>query len=210
MKKIYTVALFCLLLIVSSCKSNTENNASKETETNNVVEATSVEEATNVDDQMVISTPTGEKIGGFTLDPLTIYAGGNKYTSKNKPDKHKFYTNGSMVYEVKFKSEGFKLRDKNSELLWKIKIYPDKIKISDNEENENAFEIRRYDDKIKIKRNEEELYAIQLGSSSVTVNDEILYQLSSNQDNYVYAILAIKEIPEDQKMFILAELSTQL
>ncbi|WP_271769560.1 hypothetical protein [Aquimarina algiphila] len=204
MKKIYTVALLCLFLIASSCKTNTENNASKETEANHVVETT------NVDAQMVISTATGEKIGGFTLDPLTIYAGGNKHTSKNKPDKHKFYTNGSMVYEVKFKSEGFKLRDKNSELLWKIKIYPDKIKISNNEENENAFEIKRYEDKIKIKRNEEELYAIQLGSSSVIINDEALYQLSSDQDSYAYAILAIKEIPEDQKIFILAELLSQL
>ncbi|WP_103863409.1 hypothetical protein [Aquimarina sp. I32.4] len=205
MKNSYIIALVSLLLIISSCKTNTENNSSKETVITEEVETTTID-----DSQIEISTPAGDKIGGFALNPLKINVGGNTYTSKTKPGKHKFYTNGTMVYEIKLKGEGFKLRDENSNLLWKIKVYPDKIKISDNEENQNAFEIKNKEGKIKIKKNEEELYRVQFNASFVVANDTAIYQLSSDQDYYGYAILAIKEIPEEQRMFILAGLIEQL
>ncbi|TPN85980.1 hypothetical protein [Aquimarina algicola] len=211
MKNIYTVFLFCVLILANSCKTKTENNSSTDATT---VKETSVEETsvegTTIDAQTIISSPSGEQIGGFTLEPLTVYAAGSKYMSKSKPDKHKFYTNGSMVYEVKLKAGDFKLRDSKSNLLWKIKVYPDKVKVSNNEENENAFEIKKYEDKIKIKQDENTVYEVQLGDSSIAVNDEVLYQFSSDESSYAYAVLAINEIPEDQRIFILAELLKQL
>jgi len=205
MKIINTITLCCLLLMAIGCKNTADNSQSKEvqsTETNSSLET--------IDTDVVISKITGEKIGGFSLNPLVLFANGVKYTSKNKSDKHKFYDNGSMVYEVKLKSGGFKLRDKDSELLWKIKIYPDKIKISDNEENENPFEIKKYEDKIKIKKKDETLYEVKFDASSLIVNDIPMYNVSYSNKSYAYAILAIAEIPEDHRLFILAELLTQL
>lgn len=203
--KTYNIFLLSLLLLVVGCK--TENKSSSNGA--GTAKSTSVNISTdNLD--VTITTADGTLLGGFDLSPIKIVSNNTNYTFKSKPDKHKFYANGKMKYEVKFKEESLKLRDENSDLLWKVKIYPDKIKISDNEENENAFEVSSYDDKIKVKRNDEELYKVHLKGSVVTVNDKKAYKLSSDQESYVYAILAIAEIPNEHKLFIIAELLNKI
>ena len=214
MRKFTILTLIYILLLLASCKTNPDKASVNEinlntTETSAPGDAP-VANASYEGAEIVISNAVGDKIGGFTSSPITIYAGSKKYISKNKPDKHKFYTNGDFTYEVKFKSEGFKLRNKNSELLWKIKIYADKIKVSDNEENLNAFEIKKYAEKIKIKRNDEELYTIQLKDASIIANGKVVYTLSANAPSYAYAVIAIPEIPEEHKIFILAELLAKI
>ena len=203
MKYLHLIILIAILFI-SSCKNNTETSTTKSSVTETTA-ASTVGEA-----NISISNASGVNIGGFNLDPLEIYVKEKKYLYKSKPNKHKFYTNGTMVYEVKFKENSFKLRDQNSNLLWKVKIYPDKIKISDNEENENAYIIKNYPDKIKIKRNDTELTQVKLDQSSLYANDKIIYKISNNPDSYAFAVLAIDAIPEDQRIFILAELLKQL
>jgi len=202
MKYVHLITLIAILFI-SGCKNNTETNTTKDSVTDTTT-------TTDMEANTSISNANGVNIGGFNLDPLEIYANGKKYLHKSKPNKHKFYTNGTMVYEVKFKESSFKLRDKNSNLLWKVKIYPDKIKISDNEENENAYIIKNYPEKIKIKRNDIELTQVKLDQSTLYANDKIIYKISNNPDSYAFAILAIDAIPVDQRIFILAELLKQL
>jgi len=203
MKYLHLIPLITILFI-SSCKNNTETNTSKDSVTKTVTTTSTIEEA-----NITISNANDVNIGGFNLDPLEIYANEKKYVLKNKPNKHKFYTNGTMFYEVKFKESSFKLRDQNSNLLWKIKIYPDKIKISDNEENENAYVIKNYPEKVKIKRNDTEIIQVRLDKNSLYVNEKIVYKTSKNIDSYALAVLAIDAIPEDQRIFILAELLKQ-
>ncbi|SIS71188.1 hypothetical protein SAMN05421766_103546 [Zobellia uliginosa] len=205
MRKTHILFVMTLFLL-ASCKTETKNPPEAVIDSPT---STSASASTgNLD--VTITTADGAVLGGFDLSPIKILANNTNYTFKSKPDKHKFYANGRMKYEVKFKEESLKLRDEDSELLWKVKIYPDKVKISDNEENENAFEVRPYDDKIKIKRDGEELYRVNLEGNIVKVNDKEAYQLSSAQENYVYAILAIEEIPTDHKLFIIAELLNKI
>lgn len=66
------------------------------------------------------------------------------YSSKmTKADKKKYFdASNNVAFEIKYKPDGFKLRTASSQLLWKIKLYGDKIKISDNEENLNPYEIK--------------------------------------------------------------------
>ncbi len=197
--------LFLLSFIIwFSCKTETSKSNTTTSKSNTTIKSTS----SSFD--ISISTAEGNLIGSYNLNPIKISSNNANYTYKSKPDKHKFYTNGSMKYEVKFKEDAIKLRDKNSNLLWKVKIYPDKIKISDNEENANGFVVRPYEDKIKIKRNEEELYRVNIEGTSIKVNDKATYTLSSEQNSYLYAILAINEIPNEHKLFILAELLNKI
>ncbi|OWW25827.1 hypothetical protein B4Q04_09545 [Zobellia sp. OII3] len=205
MRKTHLLFVLTLFLLVS-CKTETKNPTEA---TIDSTTSTSVSASTDKLD-ITITTADGAVLGGFDLSPIKIVANNTNYTFKSKPDKHKFYANGRMKYEVKFKEESLKLRDEDSELLWKVKIYPDKVKISDNEENENAFEVRPYDDKIKIKRDDEELYRVNLEGNIIKVNDKEAYQLSSAQESYVYAILAIEEIPAEHKLFIIAELLNKI
>ncbi|WP_075343670.1 hypothetical protein [Tenacibaculum agarivorans] len=204
MKKTLTTLLVFSFLFLS-CKTSTKSSTSS---TNIETTSTSITNSQSLD--LEIKKADGNILGGFNLQPIKIISKGKSYTHKAKPDKHKFYTNGQMKYEVKFKEEGLKLRDKNSNLLWKVKIYPDKIKISDNEENTNAFVIRSYENKIKVKRNEEELYIVKIDGTSVLVNDKEAFTLSSSQENYAVALLAINEIPDEHKLFLLAELLNKL
>lgn len=204
MIKTHIIFVLTLLLLVG-CK--TENKNSPDGTANTT--STSASATTN-DLAVTITNADGALLGGFNLSPIKIVANNTNYTFKSKPDKHKFYANGQMKYEVKFKEESLKLRDADSDLLWKVKIYPDKIKISDNEENENAFEVRPYDNKIKVKRNGEELYSVNLEGNSVTVNDKKAYKLSSTQESYVFAILVIEEISNEHKLFLIAELLNKI
>ena len=81
------------------------------------------------------------------------------FAGETKGDKRKYtLEGGSQIAEVKAKdADGFKVRTNDGKLLWKVKIAADKIKISDNEENQNAFEIKKKDDGAKIERNETKL-----------------------------------------------------
>ena len=118
------------------------------------------------------------------------------YTSKKtKADKKKYYdANDNVVYEIKYKPDGFKLRTASSKLLWKIKLYDDKIKISDNEENLDPYEI-------KIINSEE---------AKLVKNDAKLARLTNEEVKGAYfpslLINEISEIPEDQKRIIMDEL----
>ncbi|MDP9194763.1 MAG: hypothetical protein M3P06_23960 [Acidobacteriota bacterium] len=60
---------------------------------------------------------------------------------------------GAVTYEVKpdNDSDGFKLRTADGKLRWKVKVAPEKIKISDNEQNERPFELKVRDgDRVKV------------------------------------------------------------
>lgn len=49
---------------------------------------------------------------------------------------------GPEVLEVKPGDGSFKVRKPDGSLLWKVKMEPNKIKVSDNEQNNNPVEIR--------------------------------------------------------------------
>lgn len=145
-------------------------------------------------------------------DPKIEY-GGKIVRSETKGDKRKYSVEGgSQIAEVKASdADGFKVRTNDGKLLWKVKIADGKIKISDNEENQNAFEIKKKDDGAKIERNESKLGELKFYTDRQKVkvkdaNDVELFD--SNTDKYLvaYGILALSEIPEDFRFIIFAEL----
>lgn len=113
-------------------------------------------------------------------------------TSKmTKSDKKKYYdSNNSVVYEVKYKDNSFKLRSSSSDLLWKVKIYESKVKISDNEENLNAYEIKKMDN----------------GESKLERNDTTIERTTEDARNLVYKIDAI---PQEQQEILISELKSK-
>ena len=122
----------------------------------------------------------------------TTSQNGTSYTSKmTKADKKKYFdASDNVVYEVKYKEDGFKLRTASSQLLWKVKLYDKKIKISDNEENINPYEIKIMDNgEAKLVKNEEKI-ARTTNTATTLVND-------------------IKEMAADQKIIIISELETK-
>ncbi len=84
-----------------------------------------------------------------------------KSKAKNAEKRKYDDASGKVIYEVKYKDDGFKIRTEGDKLLWKVKISGDKIKISDNEEGKNAYEIKKKDNKFKISQNGKDLQDVK-------------------------------------------------
>lgn len=128
-------------------------------------------------------------------------------------DKRKYVVEGSgQIAEVKMKdADGFKVRTNDGKLLWKIKISDSKIKISDNEENQNAFELVKREDGAKVEQNEKKFGEVKFykDRQKVKVKDASDKELfDSNTDRYsvAYGVLLLDKIPEELRYIIIAEL----
>jgi hypothetical protein len=115
--------------------------------------------------------------------------------------------------EVKISEAGFKVRTPASQLLWKIKVADDKIKVSDNEENLNPWTLKtKYEDKVKVEDpTEREIgevkFSSETGKTKVKdASDEERYVLQSGKRSAAYGVLLMSGIPEQYRDVILAEL----
>jgi hypothetical protein len=112
------------------------------------------EQAENGEQTVVFNSPDGKALLTFKKyadhDKIALNDNGTMRVFKgrsNKPGNFKYKETAAdnsdkqLIAEVKRKSDSFKLFDDSDKLLWKVKINEDKVKISDNEENKNAFEI---------------------------------------------------------------------
>jgi hypothetical protein len=124
-----------------------------------------------------------------------------------KKDKRKYYTSSNeMKYAVKFTDDGFKLRDHNEQLLWKIKWYDDKIKVSDNEEMTNAYEIKLRDEgKLKLERNENLITEVRLNATDEWLDIES-YKVRGVGISLAPGLLLIKDLEEMEKIILMAEI----
>jgi hypothetical protein len=124
-----------------------------------------------------------------------------------RSDKRKYYDGGAMVYAVKMDEDGFKLRDQNERLIWKIKLYPDKLKIANNEEMSGAYEIKLRDEgKLKLEKNERELKSVHLSESSTPFAIADKYSITGFGISLAPGILMIDELKDAEKFIIMAEL----
>ncbi|MGM5630823.1 hypothetical protein O2K51_07950 [Apibacter raozihei] len=204
MKKIALLLFAFNVLLITSCKkeSNNNNQQISQTENNSSVE-TNAQPQYKV--EYLVKDETGKELGGFSVNPLKVQYENKTYTAKEKEGKRKYYTNGVLSYEVKFAEGTFKLKNADSKLLWKIKIYPDKIKISDNEENLNPYEIRNKDGVFEISKEEKVLHTVNISDKHIQVDKQNKYEISQPIENFAVGILGIDEIPLEQKLFILME-----
>lgn len=126
----------------------------------------------------------------------------------SKNEKTKYYNeSGDVIAEVKYKETGFKLRKPDGTLLWKIKVKENKVKVSDNAENQNPYEIKKKEGGYKVKRMEQEYGKVTFDGNHVKVKSKSgTYKLESNIDSYAYGVLSIDEIPAEHRMIIVAEL----
>lgn len=128
-----------------------------------------------------------------------------------KKDKRKYYDAGNtMQYAVKFSEDGFKLRDHREELLWKVKLYDDKIKLANNEEMYNAYEIKvREEGKIKLERNEVLVTELRMNEEAEWFQVNDTYTTQGAGLSLAPAILLITELKDMEKFILMAELKAK-
>jgi hypothetical protein len=120
---------------------------------------------------------------------------------------------GAAIAEIKSEEDGFKVRTPDGKLLWKVKMKDEKIKISDNEENQNPYVLKDEDDRdgVKVKENETELGHVKFHRDTEKVKvkdaaDAVQFESATTRWSAMYGLLLMKRIPETERAIIMAEI----
>ena len=200
-------SILAVIILIGCGKSNN----------NDEIKYYDVERSDNAMDQQAyfINDANNHQLAKLQFKPdqniWEISKGDEFWYGEIKSDKRKFYDKSGEVYaEIKFKDEGFKLRNPEGELIWKVKISAEKIKISDNEEMTNAFEIKKKSEYFaNLNRNEKAMGSIELSpqnNPAVIKNDDHTYYLTGQENSVGAAVLLIDEIQPVHQLMILAQL----
>lgn len=153
---------------------------------------------------IALTTAGGERV--IEVSPqgndLTVtYAGGVMH-GRFKGEKRKYED-----VEVKFGDEGgFKVRTLDGKLLWKVKVTPDKIKVSNNEENQNPYELKIKDAKVKVYAPGDRLLGeVRVRGDHVDVGGK--YRAAGTSADAFYGVELLDGVPPRERAVIFAELA---
>jgi len=122
---------------------------------------------------------------------------------------------GPVLFEIKpdDDSEGFKLRSPDGKLLWKVKVTPEKIKISDNEQNANPFELKmREGDRLKVVApGDRELGNVRFDRAATkteieTASGATKFVVEGSRPSRAYGVLLLDSIPDLQRYILAGEI----
>lgn len=207
--------LFVLLLAHPACDRGTGGGATKADDA--PLEKADAAKASETTSQTVVF----ERAGGGELAKVVIDGGRVTITSAEatlegepKGQKRRYRQGGTFAAEVKADGNKVKLKDDAGKLLWKIKISDDKIKISDNEENQNPFEIKRKEDGFKVVRGETDIGKVnrypedgRIKVKGADGGERFGGKAGRDGGGAAFAVLLLDDIPEPQRLIIAAELA---
>ena len=132
-----------------------------------------------------------------------------------RDDGKRKYTigDGPVLYEIKpdTDSDGFKLRGADGKLRWKVKITPDKIKISDNEGNDRPFELKvKEGNRVKVVAPvDREIGNVRYVQNQIEVENadgRVIWGTASPKFSGAYGVLLCTAIPLRERYILVAEL----
>lgn len=162
---------------------------------------------------VIVASDGGPRLTISTGAPhVEIHAGALHLVGDSLGEKRYYHrgAGGAAVVEVKSDSDGFKLRTPDGKLAWKVKFGADKIKISDNEQNANAWEIKTaHAGKAKVvdaagKDVGEVVYAGKIKVKDGAAVERFVVE--NGAKSAAYAALLLTNVPEEYRPVIVAEL----
>ncbi|MDW3193560.1 MAG: hypothetical protein R8G66_14390 [Cytophagales bacterium] len=195
-----------VILLVSTMGCSGERSAKQ---TAGVATTTPREEASAQLAEYYITSLDNALIGKIALDENEVRVaieGKELWGIQSREDKRKYRNSSDQVaFVIKYSDAGFKLRDAQEELIWKVKHYEDYLKISDNEEMQNAFRVGFSDsDKLKVKIDGEEQYVAIFDPKSAQFKMGN-YNLRNFKNSLASGMLLIEEIPLKERVILAAE-----
>ena len=168
---------------------------------------------------MIVRAAVGAEVLSVRIDGasigISLTEGAQKRELRGEPrdsGKRKYTIDGGAVtYEVKSGEGGFKLRTADGKLRWKVKIAPEKIKISDNEENNNPFELKVRDgDRTKVVApGDRELGNVRFADAKTEVENTAgitQYRVDDPKPSGAFGVLLLDAIPSTERAILLAEI----
>jgi len=194
---------FALVLLIAACSRPAETPAAPvraaspsatQSSTQSSAPASVIAVTTNDGKRVVEVSPSGGDV--------TITYDGGVLHGRRKGEKRKYES-----VEVKYGDEGgFKVRTLDGKLLWKVKVTPEKIKVSDNEENKNPFELKIKDAKVKVYAPGERLLGEVRARADHVEIGETLRAAGTNAAPF-YGVALLDGVPARERAVILAELA---
>lgn len=189
---------FALVLLIAACSRPAETPAAPPPSSKPVAQQSAPASL------IVLTTPGGERVIEVTPqgNDLTVTYAGGVLHGRFKGEKRKY-----EELEVKFGDEGgFKVRTLAGKLLWKVKVTPEKIKVSDNEENKNPYELKIKDAKVKVYAPGERLLGeVRVRGDHVDVGGK--FRAAGTSPDAFYGVELLDGVPPRERAVIFAELA---
>ncbi|MEO8379218.1 MAG: hypothetical protein ABI779_06105 [Acidobacteriota bacterium] len=199
-----------LVLVLASCRGESAGVDQPEAPATAATPTASQPATTLAGSQL---TDVSEKGGTVTITFTENGAAQELYGELRDNGKRKYtLDDGPVLYEIKPGDEGgFKLRNPDGSLRWKVKVYPDKIKISDNEENKNPYELKaRADQRVKVVGpGDRELGNVRFAAEKIdveTADGKVIFSKRSAVPAGAYGVLLLEAIPARERYILVAEL----
>jgi hypothetical protein len=213
MKKIfYSLPLIALALLFACEHSQTESNdadlLSEEEDFVAAAPRTDLLRISDEDNTLMATIQVGEE------QQVEITFGEAKLLGKVKSSEKKKYSDHTdfTLMEVKTKSpSSFKLNTHEGQLLWKVKLQADKVKISRYEDGSDPYELKKdKEGKIKLIYKEQELGSASPNAQGNKIQmkqgKEEVFSVQSGQNSFAFALMLAAEIPLEEKYVLMAEL----
>ena len=196
-----------LILLACSGGKRYDNRNSSQEKTSAPAQVTRPAQAAT---EYYINTADNVSVGIIDLkSPVYFRLDNTSLRRVVKGEKSKYRNeNNRNIYEIKYDDDGFKLRDDQGRLLWKLKYKTGKIRIASNEEMTDAYEIKQGGNKAVISKNDSTVASVDLGEGTIPViikTGSRTLMISGPGKNPVLSILALKDIHDDQKMVLITE-----
>jgi hypothetical protein len=209
MKNFLIISLSFFMMVFVSCSNDSKNTNYENQEITLKETGTSTTSSTTPSYAMdgISIEEGGSVIGGVTQsgsNTIVRYQG-KTYEGKYKGEKRKYYQNGELAYVIKYKSDGFKLRDANEDLLWKVKIYEDKYKLGQDEELNDFYELKRKDGKVAFTVDGKEAMRYKTVAGEPIMLKE-KFQFKNTTNTMAPGLFLIDQLPKEQAMIIMAEM----
>jgi hypothetical protein len=149
---------------------------------------------------------------------ISLTEAGQKRELRGEPrdsGKRKYSIGSAAVsYEVKpGDTGGFKLRTFDGSLRWKVKVTPEKIKVSNNEQNDNPFELKVRDgDRVKVVApGDRELGNVRFDRAKAKTEIEnaagkTMFIVDGTTQSGAYGVLLLDTIPLNERAILAAEI----
>jgi hypothetical protein len=195
---------FALVLLIAACGQPAEEVE----QTRESAPAPTATEATGVSASqaapIAVTTNDGRRVieVASSGSDLTVTYEGGVLHGRRKGEKRKYES-----VEVKYgETGGFKVRTLDGKLLWKVKVTPEKIKVSDNEENANPFELKFKEEKVKVYAPGDRLLGeVRVRGDHVEVGDKL--RAAGTNAAAFYGVALLDAVPPRERAVIFAELA---
>jgi hypothetical protein len=189
---------FALVLLIAACGQRAEKPAARS------AKSASAGSWSSPASPIVVTTNEGQRVieVAATGGDVTVTYDGGVLHGRRKGEKRKYES-----VEVKYgDAGGFKVRTLDGKLLWKVKVTPEKIKVSDNEENANPFELKIKEQKVKVYAPGDRLLGeVRVRNDHIEVGDHLRAAGTTLAPFYGAALL--DAVPARERAVIFAELA---